>query len=84
MKTEHLSVAGMTCGGCTGSVTRALQAVRGVKNVDVSLAEASATVQFDEQLTSSDELVLAVQQAGYGVGDAEVAALPGGGGCCCS
>ena len=30
MQTEHLSVSGMSCGGCTNKVTRALKAVAGV------------------------------------------------------
>jgi len=29
MHTEHLKVTGMTCGGCTSSVTKALKAVAG-------------------------------------------------------
>ena len=68
MDTQQLSVAGMTCNGCVESVTRALQAVDGVKNLDVSLASGTATIQFDEQLTSVDELAQAVRSAGYDMG----------------
>ena len=42
MQTELLSVSGMTCGGCTSNVTRALKAVSGVSDVQVSLAAANA------------------------------------------
>ena len=67
MQTEHLKVAGMTCGGCTSSVTKALKAVAGVGDVNVSLAAGEATVQYDERLTSPDRLKSAVKGAGYGV-----------------
>lgn len=83
MQTERLKVTGMTCGGCTSSVTKALKAVAGVGDVSVSLAAGAATVQYDEHLTSPERLRSAVEAAGYGV-DATGAA-PGrksSGGCC--
>lgn len=67
MQTEFLNVTGMTCGGCTGKVTHALEAVGGVNEVVVSLTGGSASVKFDEHRTSSAELKAAVEQAGYGV-----------------
>ena len=85
MQTELLNVTGMTCGGCTGSVTNALKAVAGVGDVKVSLATGEATVQYDERRTSPEQLKSAVTGAGYGV-DAtnnaqETKAKSGG---CCS
>ena len=67
MQTVQLIVTGMTCGGCTSSVTKALKAVNGVIDVTVSLTNAKATVQYDENLTSSKQLKSAVIEAGYGV-----------------
>ena len=67
MQTEHLVVTGTTCGGCTIKVSRALNAVSGVDHVKVSLAAGDATVRFNEQLTSVDQLRSAVKNAGYGV-----------------
>ena len=67
MQTELLNVTGMTCGACTGSVTNALKAVVGVGDVNVSLATGEATVQYNERLTSSAQLTLAVTAAGFGV-----------------
>jgi copper chaperone len=83
MQTEHLAVTGMTCGGCVDSVTDALRAIGGVKDVNVSLASASATIQFDERLTSADELALAVRQAGYEAGDVAADRTSKRKGCCC-
>ncbi len=69
MQTEILKVTGMTCGGCTSAVTRALVAVDGVHNVNVSLAGSEAKVDFDEKMTSPEKLIAAVQEAGYGVNE---------------
>ena len=69
MQTEIIKVTGMTCGGCTNTITRALVAIDGVHNVNVSLAGGEAKVDFDENLTSPEMLVAAVQEAGYGVNE---------------
>lgn len=86
MQTELLNVTGMTCGGCTGKVTHALEAVGGVDEVVVSLTGGSASVKFDEHRTSPADLKAAVEQAGYGVtgpdtGQTEKKSTKGG---CCS
>ena len=67
MQTEHLKVTGMTCSGCTSTVTHALKAISGVGDVNVSLAAGEATVQYDERRTSPEQLKSAVKGAGYGV-----------------
>ena len=83
MQTEQIKISGMTCGGCTSKVTRALEAVGGVGDVKVSLSSGEATVKYDESVTSPAQLKSAVTAAGYGVGmpDAK-AARPAKGGCC--
>lgn len=68
MQTQVLKVTGMTCGGCTSNVTRALKALSGVGDVQVSLSAGEAAVQYDEHATSIDQLRSAVTAAGYGVG----------------
>ena len=83
MQTEHLKITGMTCGGCTSNVTHALEALSGVKEVEVSLSRAEATVQYDELLTSPDRLKSAVTGAGYGVeGSNPTDERSSKGGCC--
>ncbi len=54
MQIEQIKVSGMTCGGCTSNVTKALKSVNGVNDVSVSLADNIATVQYDEQSTSAE------------------------------
>ncbi len=83
MQTELLKVTGMTCGGCTSTVTHALKEVSGVADVDVSLSAGEVTVQYNEQLTSPDQLKSAVRGAGYGVDAASTAhSHQSKGGCC--
>ena len=83
MQTEHLKVTGMTCGGCTKNVTHALRAIAGVRDVQVSLSDGEATVQYDERVTSPDQLKLAVTGAGYGVDVKDAAhGQQAKGGCC--
>lgn len=83
MQTEQIQVTGMTCGGCTTKVTRALKAIPGVGDVNVSLAAGEATVKYDEHRTSSDQLKSAVKSAGYGVDAVKSPqARPAKGGCC--
>lgn len=84
MQTEILKVTGMTCGGCSNTVTQALQAVTGVGEVSVSLPDGLATVQFDELQASPGQLKAAVKEAGYGVEDSGNASrVPRTGGCGC-
>ena len=82
MQTEKLTVLGMSCGGCTSSVTKALKAVNGVDDVIVSLAAGQATVQYDEKLTSPEQLKLAVIEAGYEVEPSSTSHQAKAKGCC--
>lgn len=81
MQTEFLRLSGMSCGSGDGKVTRTLQAVDGVKDVDVPLAAGQVIVQFDEQRASKDQMKTAIERAGYAV--VRGAAPKRGGGCCC-
>jgi copper chaperone CopZ len=67
MKTQLLKVTGMTCSGCVQSITRALKAVAGVDQVEVNLPTGETSVQFDETLATSAQLLVAVSTAGFGV-----------------
>lgn len=83
MQTELLKVTGMTCGGCTSNVTNALKTMPGVGDVKVSLSAGEATVQYDERMTSPDQMKSVVEGAGYGVGVANsVDSHRSKGGCC--
>jgi copper chaperone len=65
MQTARIKVQGMTCGGCVASVKRALQQIDGVANVEVSLAEAQARVEYDPARVNEPQLRSAIEDAGF-------------------
>ncbi len=67
MQTVLLKITGMTCGGCVNSVTHVLKAISGIDDVKVSLPTGEASVQYNEKVTSPDQMVSAIKAAGYGV-----------------
>ena len=94
VQTIKLSIGGMTCGACVRHVTRALDGVTGVVNVDVDLQRSEAMVEHLPDSVDQHRLVAAVQDAGYqarvtewGAEVAEAvarsAACGGTTGCCC-
>lgn len=83
MQTEIMKVTGMTCGGCTSAVTAVLKKMPGVADVNVSLSEGEAKVQYDEKLTSPGQLQSAVKGAGYGVDMSGAVHSPKPKGGCC-
>ena len=58
-------IEGMTCASCVNRITRFLSKVDGVEEANVNLASESATVRFDSAKTGIEELVAAVDAAGY-------------------
>jgi copper chaperone len=82
MKTETLNVSGMTCGGCTSKVNRALTSLPGVAHVDVSLPKGAAEVTYDEGLVSLDRMQAALRTAGFNVAETPDAATPARRSCC--
>ena len=78
MKSEVLTITGMSGRSCISVVTNALKAVPGVEQVSVSVSPDQATVRFDEGLVSSRLLEDALSLSGYGVAPAKDAC----GGCC--
>jgi P-type Cu+ transporter len=61
-----ISVSGMHCAGCSGRVQRALEQASGVHTANVNLMTGSATVSYDPQATSPEQLVAAIRGTGYG------------------
>jgi len=60
-------VEGMTCASCVRRVERALEKVPGVQQASVNLATEQASVRLLPGAASRDELVRAIEKAGYGV-----------------
>lgn len=66
MKTEKYNITGMTCAACQANVTRCVQKLEGVDDVNVSLLANQMTVSYDETSLTREAIVQAVEEIGYG------------------
>ena len=64
-QTTKLKVENMFCASCPFIVKRTLADVDGVKDVDVSFRDKTATVTYDDQKCSLTKLASAVSDAGF-------------------
>jgi P-type Cu+ transporter len=64
--TVQLTLVGMTCASCALRIEKGLKKVPGVASATVNLATERATVSYDPVAASPEELVSAVERAGYG------------------
>jgi P-type Cu+ transporter len=69
MTTKHITlpVTGMTCASCASRIERGLKKVGGVEAAQVNLASEQASITYDPQQLQPNDLVAAVEKAGYGV-----------------
>ena len=74
MKKLKFNVTGMSCAACQAHVEKAVSKVEGVTDVNVNLLANKMTVNLDEGVTNAQEVINAVESAGYGaseIGDKE-------------
>ncbi len=71
MKTEKYNVTGMTCAACQANVTRCVQKLNGVEDVNVSLLANQMTVTYDENALDPQTIIGAVKEIGYGASSLE-------------
>lgn len=65
METTTIKISGMSCGGCTSSVTRVLTELPGVAKAEVTLEPGQATVEFDPAGVTRAALCAAIADAGF-------------------
>ena len=68
MQTKEIVVEGMSCGHCQQAVETAALAVAGVQKAAVNLADKTLTVTYDEGKFQLTELVAAIEDTGFEVG----------------
>ena len=73
LATAEFTITGMMGTHCEGVITKALKAVKGIHDVEVSYAKRQAKVSYDPGFTGTTALQEAIVAAGYGA-----AALEGG------
>ncbi len=65
-ETIRIPVTGMTCAACQSRVQRTLQKQSGVADASVNLMMQNATVTYNPQAVSPQQLVEAIRDSGYG------------------
>ena len=63
---EKFDVTGMTCSACSSHVEKSVSKVDGVTKVSVNLLTNSMQVEYEEDKTNADNIIEAVENAGYG------------------
>ena len=63
---EKFDVTGMTCSACSSRVEKCVRQLDGLHDVTVNLLTNSMQVEFDTEKLSTDTIIQAVTQAGYG------------------
>lgn len=61
-----LPIEGMTCAACSGRIEKVLNKMDGV-DAHVNLTTEQASVSFDDDIVSVDEIAAKVDKLGYGV-----------------
>ena len=67
----QFAITGMHCGSCAARVQKVLGRQDGVAEANVNFATERASVAFDPDRVSADDLVAAVAKAGYGLAPIE-------------
>ncbi len=67
MEKVTLSIEGMSCMGCVRNISDKLQKMAGVGQVNVSLSDKNAVIEFDPQQTNVAHLTQCVTEAGFDV-----------------
>ena len=65
METTTLKISGMTCGGCSSSVKKVLEAESAVQSADVSHDKGEAEVIYDANNISRDRFEEIIENAGF-------------------
>lgn len=66
MAKELFNITGMTCAGCSARVEKTVAGLEGVQQAAVNLLTNSMEVWFDEGVLTAQNIIKAVEKAGYG------------------
>lgn len=72
MTSRTFRIGGMTCAACVGRVEGAISALDGVSSASANLGSNTATVEYDPDKVSEEDIVRAVTAAGYQVVDDDI------------
>ncbi|MDR2014288.1 MAG: heavy-metal-associated domain-containing protein [Azoarcus sp.] len=60
-----IKIEGMSCGGCACNLTKALKALPGVTDAEISLERECAVIQYDPAAIDVTAMRQAVEDAGF-------------------
>lgn len=63
---QKFDVTGMTCSACSSHVEKSVCKLEGAEDVSVNLLTNSMQVTFDDNILTTEKIIDAVEQAGYG------------------
>lgn len=61
----QFTIGGMTCAACVNSVEGILRTIPGVRKAVVALATSLGEVEYDPTVTSKDDIINAIEDAGF-------------------
>jgi copper chaperone len=67
MTEKTFDVAGMSCGHCKAAVEGELNELSGVEKANADVARGTVEVSYDEGTVTTEDLLGAIQEAGYTV-----------------
>ncbi|MDL2290126.1 heavy metal translocating P-type ATPase [Paludibacteraceae bacterium OttesenSCG-928-F17] len=65
MEKKSFNITGMSCSACSTHVEKSVAKMNGIQSVAVNLLSNSMVVEFDEKITSVDEIEQTVKNEGY-------------------
>ena len=63
MKTQELTIQGMSCGHCVMHVSKALSRLNGVKIESIEIGK--ALIEINETIVTREHIAKAIKDAGY-------------------
>ena len=66
MAKQKFNITGMTCSACSAHVEKAVNRLEGVRTASVNLLANSMSAEYDESILSTEDIINAVIQSGYG------------------
>ena len=60
-----ISIHGMHCASCANNITKQICRMKGVKQCNVNFSSEKGFIEFDEKVVSIDDILKAVEKAGY-------------------
>ncbi len=69
VKLIEIPIEGMSCMSCVATVKKTLSSIDGVQEVKVSLQDKNATVKYDPEKVTQEQLKNTINKIGYKAGD---------------